>query len=62
MNWKRILLMLVCLVLVIVFVGFTPQLQRSLGIGFGRLNDRVLVGTIAFVLGLVTAWKQWRER
>ncbi len=62
MNWKRILLILVCVALAIIFLGLTPQLQRSIGIGFGRLNDRVLIGTLAGIIGLVTAWKQWRER
>jgi len=63
---KRVKILLaiifVCALIAATFLLIPGKVQRDIGIGFGRFNDRVLIGTIALIGVVVLSWKVWREK
>ncbi len=56
-----VVVIVICALIAGTFLLIPGRQQRDFGIDFGRLNDRVLVGTIALIVGVVLVWKVYRE-
>ncbi len=63
MNTKKAIWCLVIgAILALIFLFLPPKLIISWGLGIGRHNDRVMLGTIGLVVAVVSAYRLVRSQ